>query len=70
MHGNVEEQEGSMLPCGNEGAAARVWSASPGQTWYQKWGNGGMAIGLPHLKDSGELIILYHNAVVGHSTHQ
>jgi len=28
-------------------------------------GNGGISIGLPHLEDSKELIILYHNEVVG-----
>jgi len=30
--GNVEGQEGSMLPCGNEGAVTRVWSARLGQS--------------------------------------
>jgi len=58
-----------MLSCGNEGAAARVWSASPGRRWYEKWGNGGTVTGLPHLKDPSESIILYHNAVVGHGAH-
>ena len=70
MLGNVEGQEGSMLPCGNEGAAALAQGVTPGPNWYEKWGNGGTMTGLHHLKDQSELIILYHSAVVDHSTHQ
>lgn len=41
-----------------------------GEVGTRNGGKGGISIGLRHLMDSKELNTLYHNEVVGHSTHR